>query len=99
MKIEEIMSKHSYKPIRNCPGRYILVIDEKKSIEEIINLNIEIKEYNLRAAKDIVLIVKLDNGGLISYKRNDGTFLHTINTNEGFERKIKQLGISLLQTE
>ena len=89
------MSKHSYKPIRNCPGRYILIVHEKKNIEEIIDDNIQIKEYNLRTAKDIVLIVELDNGGLISYKRNDGTFLHTINTNEGFERKIKQLGVIL----
>ena len=36
---------------------------------------------------------------MISYKRDDGSFLHTLNTEEGFERKLKQLGIDLRRKE
>jgi hypothetical protein len=47
----------------------------------------------VKSAKDVVLVVSLDRGGMISYKRDDGSFLHTLNTEEGFERKLRQLGI------
>jgi hypothetical protein len=47
------------------------------------------------AAKDRVLVVPLEDGGLISYARADGRVVHTLNTAEGFDRKLSQLGISL----
>jgi hypothetical protein len=34
-----------------------------------------------------------DGGGLISYARGDGSYLHTLNTPDGFARKLRQLGI------
>jgi len=46
-------------------------------------------------ARDQVLVVKLQDGGLISYLRSDGTILHTLNTTIGFERKLRQLGIDV----
>ena len=55
----------------------------------------EASEYRVEAAKDAVLVVELDDGGLISYHRADGSFLHTLNTTEGFRRKLTQLGIDL----
>ena len=47
------------------------------------------------AAKDRVLVVPLEDGGLISYARADGRLVHTLNTAEGFGRKLSQLRISL----
>jgi len=41
------------------------------------------------------VVTPLVTGGLISYKRRDGTFLHTLNTAEGFARKLADLGIEL----
>jgi hypothetical protein len=42
-----------------------------------------------------VVVTPLIVGGLISYRRPDGTFLHTLNTAEGFARKLSDLGIEL----
>jgi 2-polyprenyl-3-methyl-5-hydroxy-6-metoxy-1,4-benzoquinol methylase len=42
-----------------------------------------------------VYVVVLDGGGLISYRHADGRFVHTLNTPEGFGRKLDQLGIRL----
>ncbi len=47
------------------------------------------------AATDPVIVVQLEGGGLISYARPDGSFVHTLNTSEGFTRKLVQLGITL----
>jgi len=44
-------------------------------------------------ARDPVIVAAFEDGGLISYRQADGRFLHTLNTREGFERKLDQLGI------
>ena len=44
-------------------------------------------------AKDPVIVTAFEDGGLISYRKADGMFLHTLNTREGFERKLRELGI------
>ncbi|HEY5754379.1 MAG TPA: hypothetical protein VIU34_01090 [Steroidobacter sp.] len=44
-------------------------------------------------ANDPVIVTPFEDGGLISYRKADGKFLHTLNTREGFERKLRQLGI------
>jgi hypothetical protein len=49
-------------------------------------------------ARDPVVVGRLDQGGLISYQRRDGTYVHTLNTQAGFERKLRQLGIMLPPT-
>jgi hypothetical protein len=49
-------------------------------------------ESSLRA-KDTVIITPIENGGIISFRRQDGTYLHTLNTKEGFARKRADLGL------
>jgi hypothetical protein len=44
-------------------------------------------------AKDRVAIAEFPDGGLISYLRDDGSLLHTLNTPAGFERKLRDLGL------
>jgi len=63
------------------------------AMETILGPEIEIRTYRTTAAKDTVLVARLRDGGMISYKREDGTFLHTLNTADGFTRKLCQLGI------
>ena len=53
------------------------------------------KHLSSPEAKDPVLVVPLKNGGLISYRQPDGRLIHTLNTAEGFSRKLQQLGIAL----
>jgi hypothetical protein len=53
-----------------------------------------VREYRTQAAPDPVTVVRINDGGLISYRKPDGSYLHTLNTTEGFHRKLAQLGIS-----
>ena len=48
-----------------------------------------------KLARDPVLVVEFEGGGLISYLREAGTLMHTLNTAEGFRRKLRQLGVEL----
>jgi hypothetical protein len=96
MTFAELMKAWEWKPMRNCPGRYVLS-EARNNLrpQDILGDEVEVREFKVDAAKDTVLVVKLDDGGLISYRRAGGSFLHTLNTREGFRRKLSQLEIEL----
>lgn len=96
MNFEELKSRWNWSPIRNCPGRFIWRGGDDKNIspEELTGGGgIHFSEFRVEKAKDAVIVGRISDGGLISYRKDDGTFLHTLNTVEGFERKLSQLGI------
>ncbi len=89
---DELFKAYDWRPIRNCPGRYVLC--GPLSEADISGEAHAFTEHSVAAARDTVLVMKLrDGAGLISYRRADGSLLHTLNTPEGFERKLLQLGI------
>ena len=94
---EQVFSKGNWQPIRNCPGRYALRGgDRRLSVTAIVGREIEISEHQTAETQDIVLVAVLEGGGLISYLRTDGSLVHTLNNEQGFARKLKQLGIDVL---
>jgi hypothetical protein len=91
---DELAAKWELRPIRNCPGRFIIRTGRAElSPRELLGPEVEIQTFNVAAARDTVLVARLGGGGLISYRRADGTHLHTLNTAEGFHRKLLDLGI------
>lgn len=94
VSFESLFSAYAWKPIRGCPGRYVLTAGAGcPPIEELAGGRL-IERHRVAAVRDAVLVVALENGGgLISYARDDGTCVHTLNTLEGLARKLAQLGI------
>lgn len=96
MSFEELKSSRDWVPIRHCPGRFRL----REAVtgvtpEEVVGPGCELKEFRVEGARDPVIVGRFGGGGLISYRKGGGTYLHTLNTEEGFERKLAQLGIGL----
>jgi len=54
-----------------------------------------VTEHIVATAKDPVVVAVFGDGGLISYRKQNGSYLHTLNSREGLERKLQQLGIGL----
>jgi hypothetical protein len=93
---DDLATKWDLSTIRNCPGRFIIRTPPAGiSLEDLLGPDAEIQTFNIAAARDRVLIARIAGGGVISYSRADGTYLHTLNTVEGFERKLSDLGIEL----
>jgi hypothetical protein len=93
---EQVFAAGNWQPIRNCPGRYALRGgDRRLPLTTITGRDIHVSEHRCEAARDTVLVARLAGGGLISYQHSDGSFVHTLNTQEGFARKLKQLGIEV----
>jgi hypothetical protein len=85
----ELRAAHPWRPIRDCPGRYLLVSPLDPA--ELFGVP-ESPERRLATAPDPVVLTALPEGGLISYHRTDGSWLHTLGTSEGFARKLARLG-------
>jgi hypothetical protein len=93
---DELVAKWEIKPIRNCPGRFIIRTSAAYlSPRELLGPEVEIHTFNVAGARDTILVARFSDGGLITYRRSNGTHLHTLNTTEGFERKLLKLGIEL----
>ncbi len=94
MTFDEMERRGDWKPIHGCPGRFVLRgVSRLLSIADLIREKIEVREFSSPHANDPVFVSEFEDGGIISYKRADGTWVHTLCTRDGFERKLNQLGI------
>lgn len=99
MTFEQVRIRWPWRPIRNCPGRWVLPRQEKPlSFETLLGMPSSPHAFSSPGAKDRVFVWPLQNGGIISYEQPDGHFIHTLNTPEGFSRKLAQLTITLPKT-
>jgi hypothetical protein len=93
MTFDEVWKRGVWVPIRDCPGRFVLHGRPPSfSLAELFGHEPEILRFPTPAARDCVLVVRLEDGGVITYQRADGSFLHTLATAEGLGRKLTQLG-------
>jgi hypothetical protein len=95
MSFAELAARWDWKPIPNCPGRYVLRAGSNLSPGQLLGAGAEVHEYHSPHARDTVLVAAFEGGGLISYRGPDGAHRHTLNTVEGFARKLDQLGLRL----
>jgi len=93
MTFDELMVARPWKPIRDCPGRYVLP-PTAETPASLAGTGVRFRHYHVAAARDRVVIAQIGDGGIISYQRPDGRYVHTLNTLEGFARKLEQLGIA-----
>lgn len=90
----ELLDRCAWRPIANCPGRYVLAAGPVATPpSDLVRGAKGSSEHVTVSARDPVIVTPLDDGGLISYRKANGLFLHTLNTRDGFERKLDQLGI------
>jgi len=91
---EELVHDHSWAPLRGCPGRYVLRGGPSLITPgDLLGEGAELKESRSSLTADPVIVARTEWGGLISYRKDDGRYIHTLNTVEGFARKCRQLGI------
>jgi len=91
MTFDRLMQQGNWTPIRDCPGRFVLRgAKPNLGIAELIDDQTEVQEHHSIAAKDPVWVAQLEDEGVIFYRSHSGKWTHTLNTPEGFSRKLKQ---------
>ena len=96
MRFDDVLKMGRWAAMRDCPGRYTLKdVPPRFSISDVLSSEVPVNEAHSPKAVDTVWIARLEDGGVISYARGDGSWLHTLNTVEGFERTLNQLEIDI----
>lgn len=94
MTFETAWRYATWRPIRNCPGRFAHADGPTlASPAELLGVPLETTEHAETTARDTVVVARFEGGGLISYRRPDGHYLHTLNDAAGLARKLHDLGI------
>jgi hypothetical protein len=92
----QLRQRFTWKAIYGCAGRYVLKqAAGSMTPGDLAGSNAEVEVFYVQAAADPVFVVRFKHGGLISYRKADGTYVHTLNTAAGFAKKLAMLGIEL----
>lgn len=89
----EVLVVGPWRELPGCPGRLVWRGDRSMTPEDLAGPDAVVEVFTVDAARDPVHVAALPDGGLISYRQPDGTWVHTLNSVEGFERKLAQLGV------
>ena len=95
VEFDELKKRYSWKPIYGCPGRFVLKNSGKGlTLEDLAGDCCPARLVKSTSVPDPVLVLKIKNGGLISFCKKNGIQVITLNTEEGFLRKITMLGLN-----
>ena len=96
MTYDELLAHYPWREIPNCPGRFTLVTPRPDlGPSTLAHVEYAAAEFRVPNARDLVIVLPAIGGGLISYRRNNGSHLHTLCDESGFRRKLEQLEIDL----
>jgi hypothetical protein len=90
----ELFEECRWRPIRGCSGRFVLEGGPSRlPPAELAGEGVEIRSEHCAGTEDEVFSGRIPGGGIISYRKPDGSFIHTLSDEEGFLRKTRMLGI------
>lgn len=94
--LDDLLSRHPWTPIRNCPGRWVLRGSRPDlGVREMVGQEVSVAEYEVASTPDRVLVARFADGGVLTFRKPDGTHVHTLNTVAGLQRRLARLGIDL----
>ena len=94
LALERIYQREQWRPIPGCDGRYVYRGPRRSSVLE----NEPHKLVRLREASEsedgIVVGLLRGGGGVLSYEKFSGVFVHTLGTASGLIRKVAALNMT-----
>lgn len=93
--VASLTARYGARPIRGCPGRAVLRVESSVRLRDLLDPTLPIHSYDeLPSARDAVHVARLADGGVVSFRRPDGSWVHTVNTPEGFRRRLARFGLA-----
>lgn len=98
MRLETLRASLEWAEIPNCPGRYVLRTDHAAIPPgRLVGGSATTRFCHSPHAADPIELVMLEDGALLSYRKPDGRYVHTLNTARGLARKLAQLELTVQQ--
>lgn len=89
---QKVYEAWPWKPIPGCPGRYVLSPAAFAGPpSELCGFALAEEVIPPSGSADPAVVVRFEDGGLISYRKPDDSFVHTLNTPEGLARKLAEM--------
>lgn len=99
MLLQKLWDSGRWRQLKNCPGRYVSRDKGNASLQplELLRRSIGARVERWIAVcaniekegKDRITVVRfVDGGGLLTYNKGEGVFVHTLNTESGLCRKL-----------
>jgi hypothetical protein len=92
---EDLRERFPWRPLRGCPGRYVMAGAARAASPRELFGPLAFHETSSARAPDRIIVAEVEGGGIISYAKPDGTFVHTLGDSAGFRRKLAALGLQL----
>lgn len=94
MTVAELLRRWDWEEMTSTPGRFRLVHPgPQPPVAELLGADVPLRTVESVASPDLIVLAEFEDGGLISYKRGDGTWVHTLNTLARYRRRLWELGI------
>jgi hypothetical protein len=100
-ELQRVWELHRWKPLGGCDGRFV----HRGSSLARLSLPALVREWQVASCTSVVRCCEVDEsmdaadvvrfvggGGMITYVKSDGAFVHTLNTESGLARKLKARG-------
>ncbi|MBN1606774.1 MAG: hypothetical protein JW940_09075 [Polyangiaceae bacterium] len=92
---DAVHARWNWKAIPDCPGRYVLRgAASNLSIEQVAGEALAVHEVHATTTADTILVAPFEGGGLLSFRKPDGSIVHTLNTPEGLARRLALLELA-----
>ena len=97
--LQRLWAAHPWRELRNCPGRYAAPLHDRSPealLRDVFGDEApEIADVAApRPGRDPFVVARLrGGGGLLSYRKAEGRYAHTFNTESGLLRKVAALGV------
>lgn len=89
---DQIFSAYLWKPIVRCPGRWVFA-EVGVEVSDIVGARVSVAPVTSVSARDAIVHIPVEGGGIISYQRSDGSYVHTLCTQCAYLRKLAMLGL------
>ena len=110
MLLQKLRERWNWHEIRGCPGRFVVSkTGDTVSPEVLLDSIVEGRDASKLVRRerivrdppqdDVFVAIFLDSqppGGLITFCKRDGTFVHTFNEPSGLDRKLRAMGYGYL---
>ncbi len=83
-----------WRALRHCPGRCVWPGPTDRTPSDLVGGEVPVRVVVSAVAPDPIHVAVIEGGGVISYRKPDGRFVHTLNTTSGFARKLDELGLT-----
>ncbi len=93
MTAQDLMTRYRWEQMSNDRGRFVLAAGQGSiATDELLGPDADVRRLASVAGKDVIVLARFEEGGLISYERPDGSVVHTLNTERAFKLKVWEMG-------